>query len=164
MFNFKSKKLNPVTADLISEFEKASAVTSPTERVEALMLLKEETKSKIAKIRRPEAIEGLLGVGVILVGHLFAAPLVAGAGVLWVAKKFLNDNRAEKDKEVLIAKIDTAVSEVVENNVQDAMASPAFVKSLKSSFEKASEIDNSAFTDMIKRTKPSLPDKPAAGK
>lgn len=163
MFNFKSKKLNPVTADLIAKFEKASAVTSPTERVEALMVLREETNSRIASIRRPEATEGLLGVGVILVGHLLAFPLVAGAGVLWVAKKFLNDNRVEKDREVLLAKIDTAVSEVVENNPQDAMASPAFVNSLKASFKKASENTNAAFTDMIKRTNASRPGKPAPG-
>lgn len=161
MFNFKSKQLNPVTADLISKFEKASAVTSPTERVEALMSLREETNSRIASIRRPEATEGLLGVGVMLVGHLLAAPLVTGAGVLWVAKKFLNENRLEKDREVLLAKIDTAVSEVFENNPQDAMASPAFVKSLKASFKKASGNTNAAFTDMIKRTRPA---KPSAGK
>ncbi|MEZ0226076.1 MAG: hypothetical protein ACAH83_16090 [Alphaproteobacteria bacterium] len=158
MFNFKSKKLNPVTGNLVSQFEKAGQLAQPTEKVEALMNLRKDAGDQLAAITKSETRSAFWGIAVLLVSQFMPVAAIAvgmfWAGAAWAGKKFMNMNRSEKDRETLKEKIDTAVSGIVENNLQDALASPAFVKSLKASFKSATEHTNAAFDDIVKRTRP----------
>jgi hypothetical protein len=157
MFNFKSKKLNPVTRELVQKYETAAAIENLAERVEALMLLKDEVKEKLDKLSRRENNKILLGVGGAAASSIASLGAGIAASFIYGVKKIFNSNRAGKDQEVLLEKINSAISDVSESNLEAALASPAFVKALKSSFKKASEPANENYAEIVMRTAPKPP-------
>jgi hypothetical protein len=156
-FRFKEKKLNPLTASLIPAFEKAAAITNPTDRVEAMVLLKEETEARFKEILKPEFKKSLLGLCVVLAaGFAGATPVVAVAG-MYTFKKYMNELRAIEDMAALKDKASATIAEVVDSNLELATASPAFRRALQSSSKASSGATDRAYKALAARVKNTAP-------
>jgi hypothetical protein len=156
-FRFKEKKLNPLTASLIPEFEKAAAIANPTDRVEAMVLLKEKTEARFKEVIKPEMKKAFIGfcvaVGAGLVG---ATPVTVVAGI-YTFKKYLNEFRAIEDMAALKDKASATIAEVVDSNLEHATASPAFRRALQSASKPSSGATDRAYRALAARIKNTAP-------
>ncbi|MEZ0259576.1 MAG: hypothetical protein ACAH80_01115 [Alphaproteobacteria bacterium] len=156
-FRFKEKKLNPLTASLIPAFEKAAAITNPTDRVEAMVLLKEETEARFKALVKPEMKKSLLGVSVVLgAGLMGATPVMVAAGI-YTLVKYSNELRALDDMAALKDKASATIAEVVDGNLELAQASPAFRRSLQSPSKPSSGATDRAYKALAARIKTAVP-------
>jgi hypothetical protein len=156
-FRFRETKLDPLTASLIPAFEKAAAIANPTDRVEAMVLLKEETEARFREVIRPEKKKGLLGLCVALAGSLLWTTPAVVVGGIYTLKKYMNEFRALEDMAALKDKASATIDEVVDSNLELATASPAFRRALQSPSKASSGATDRGYRALAARVKNTAP-------